>query len=138
MNEMQSEIKAAEQKEDCVTEQDKRGLEADLPPLISVTQACKLLGVGRASGYRAAATGDLVAPRARLRKRSSVHDAVDLVTLFSRTTLLKPSGPAPNDAAAVAAARIRGCSWSEVRRALAVSRQAAQQRFGSAPKGGDR
>jgi hypothetical protein len=39
---------------------------------------------------------------------------------------------------AVAAARSRGCSWTEVGRALAVSRQAAQQRFGSVPKGGDR
>jgi hypothetical protein len=36
---------------------------------------------------------------------------------------------------AVAAARRRGCSWSELGRALAVSRQAAQQRFGSCPKG---
>lgn len=41
-------------------------------------------------------------------------------------------------ASAVAGARDRGCSWSQVGRALATSRQAAQQRFGSAPKGGDR
>jgi excisionase family DNA binding protein len=32
---------------------------ADLPPLLSVEQACKLLGVSRSAGYRAAATGDL-------------------------------------------------------------------------------
>lgn len=35
------------------------GLDRELPPLISVTLACKLLGVGKASGYRAAANGDL-------------------------------------------------------------------------------
>jgi hypothetical protein len=39
-----------------VTEQTKTGLHGDLPPLISVAEACRLLGVGRASGYRAAAT----------------------------------------------------------------------------------
>jgi excisionase family DNA binding protein len=32
---------------------------ADLPPLLSVEQACELLGVGRGAGYRAAASGDL-------------------------------------------------------------------------------
>jgi excisionase family DNA binding protein len=32
---------------------------ADLPPLLSVEQACELLGVSRSAGYRAAATGDL-------------------------------------------------------------------------------
>ena len=32
---------------------------AGLPPLLSVEQACKLLGVSRSAGYRAAATGDL-------------------------------------------------------------------------------
>jgi excisionase family DNA binding protein len=32
---------------------------ADLPPLLSVGQACKLLGVSRSVGYRAAASGDL-------------------------------------------------------------------------------
>ena len=31
----------------------------DLPPLLSVEQACELLGVSRSAGYRAAATGDL-------------------------------------------------------------------------------
>jgi excisionase family DNA binding protein len=31
----------------------------DLPPLLSVEQACKLLGVSRSVGYRAAASGDL-------------------------------------------------------------------------------
>ena len=41
-------------------------------------------------------------------------------------------------ALAVALARNRGCSWGQLGRALATSRQAAQQRFGSAPKGGDR
>jgi hypothetical protein len=41
-------------------------------------------------------------------------------------------------AAAVAAARSIGCSWTHLGRALATSRQAAQQRFGSALKGGDR
>jgi excisionase family DNA binding protein len=30
-----------------------------LPPLLSVEQACKLLGVSRSVGYRAAASGDL-------------------------------------------------------------------------------
>ena len=37
---------------------------ADLPPLLSVDQACELLGVSRSAGYRAAATGDL--PTVRL------------------------------------------------------------------------
>jgi excisionase family DNA binding protein len=32
---------------------------ADLPPLLSVEQACELLGVSRSAGYRAAAAGDL-------------------------------------------------------------------------------
>jgi excisionase family DNA binding protein len=32
---------------------------ADLPPLMSVEQACELVGVSRSAGYRAAATGDL-------------------------------------------------------------------------------
>jgi excisionase family DNA binding protein len=32
---------------------------AGLPPLLSVEQACKLLGVSRSVGYRAAASGDL-------------------------------------------------------------------------------
>jgi excisionase family DNA binding protein len=32
---------------------------ADLPPLLSVQQACELLGVSRSAGYRAAASGDL-------------------------------------------------------------------------------
>jgi excisionase family DNA binding protein len=32
---------------------------AGLPPLLSVGQACKLLGVSRSVGYRAAASGDL-------------------------------------------------------------------------------
>ena len=31
----------------------------DLPPLLSVEQACELLGVSRSVGYRAAASGDL-------------------------------------------------------------------------------
>jgi excisionase family DNA binding protein len=31
----------------------------DLPPLLSVVQACKLLGISRSVGYRAAASGDL-------------------------------------------------------------------------------
>ena len=35
----------------------------DLPPLLSVEQACELLGVSRSAGYRAAATGDLPALR---------------------------------------------------------------------------
>jgi excisionase family DNA binding protein len=33
--------------------------QTDLPPLLSVEQACELLGVSRSAGYRAAATGDL-------------------------------------------------------------------------------
>jgi excisionase family DNA binding protein len=32
---------------------------SDLPPLLSVEQACELLGVSRSVGYRAAAAGDL-------------------------------------------------------------------------------
>jgi excisionase family DNA binding protein len=32
---------------------------SELPPLISVEQACKLLGISRSAGYRAAASGDL-------------------------------------------------------------------------------
>ena len=32
---------------------------ADLPPLLTVEQACELLGVSRSAGYRAATTGDL-------------------------------------------------------------------------------
>lgn len=32
---------------------------AALPPLISVQQACILLGVARTTGYRAAANGDI-------------------------------------------------------------------------------
>jgi excisionase family DNA binding protein len=32
---------------------------ADLSPLLSVEQACELLGVSRSAGYRAAASGDL-------------------------------------------------------------------------------
>jgi excisionase family DNA binding protein len=32
---------------------------SDLPPLLSVEQACKLLAVSRSVGYRAAASGDL-------------------------------------------------------------------------------
>jgi excisionase family DNA binding protein len=31
----------------------------ELPPLISVEQACKLLGISLSAGYRAAASGDL-------------------------------------------------------------------------------
>ena len=31
----------------------------DYPPLLSVEQACKLLGISRSVGYRAAASGDL-------------------------------------------------------------------------------
>ena len=34
-------------------------METDLPPLLSIEQACRLLGVSRAVGYRAAACGDL-------------------------------------------------------------------------------
>jgi excisionase family DNA binding protein len=32
---------------------------ADLPPLLSVEQACELLGVSRSAGYRAAVSDDL-------------------------------------------------------------------------------
>ena len=32
---------------------------SDLPPLLSVEQACELLGVSRSVGYRADASGDL-------------------------------------------------------------------------------
>ena len=31
----------------------------DLPPLLTIEQACTLLGVSRGVGYRAAASGDL-------------------------------------------------------------------------------
>jgi hypothetical protein len=73
VNKVQSRSEGIEGKEDCVTEEDNRGLEGELPPLISVTQACKLLGVGRASGYRAAATGDL--PTIRWNRRLYVPTA---------------------------------------------------------------
>jgi excisionase family DNA binding protein len=33
--------------------------EIELPPLLSIDQACRLLGVSRGVGYRAAASGDL-------------------------------------------------------------------------------
>jgi hypothetical protein len=73
VNEIQSQSHGVEGKEECVTEEDSRGLEGELPPLISVTQACKLLGVGRASGYRAAAAGDL--PTIRWNRRLYVPTA---------------------------------------------------------------
>jgi hypothetical protein len=38
---------------------DSAGQALDLPPLLSVEQACELLGVSRSARYRAAATGDL-------------------------------------------------------------------------------
>jgi hypothetical protein len=60
-------------KENHVKERSKKGLEGELPPLISVAQACELLGVGRASGYRAAATGDL--PTIRWNRRLYVPTA---------------------------------------------------------------
>jgi excisionase family DNA binding protein len=31
----------------------------ELPPLLSIEQACELLGISRSAGYRAAASGDL-------------------------------------------------------------------------------
>jgi excisionase family DNA binding protein len=34
-------------------------MESDLPPLISVDEACELLGISRYAGYRAAKAGDL-------------------------------------------------------------------------------
>jgi len=46
---------------------------ADLPPLLSVEQACELLGVSRSAGYRAAATGDL--PTVRWGRRLYVPTA---------------------------------------------------------------
>ena len=33
--------------------------DTELPPLLSIDQACRLLGVSRGVGYRAAAAGDL-------------------------------------------------------------------------------
>jgi excisionase family DNA binding protein len=33
--------------------------DSELPPLLSIDQACTLLGVSRGVGYRAAASGDL-------------------------------------------------------------------------------
>jgi excisionase family DNA binding protein len=44
-----------------------------LPPLISVEEACKLLGIGRSGGYRAAAAGEL--PTLRLGRRLYVPTA---------------------------------------------------------------
>jgi excisionase family DNA binding protein len=46
---------------------------SDLPPLLSVEQACELLGVSRSVGYRAAASGDL--PTMRLGRRVYVPTA---------------------------------------------------------------
>jgi excisionase family DNA binding protein len=49
----------------------------DLPPLLTIAEACKLLGIGRDVGYRAARSGDLptlrwgrrfFVPTARLRE----------------------------------------------------------------------
>jgi excisionase family DNA binding protein len=51
----------------------------DLPPLLSIEQACKLLGVSRSAGYRAAATGDL--PTLRWGRRLYVPTARLLVML---------------------------------------------------------
>ena len=45
----------------------------DPPPLLSVEQACKLLGVSRSIGYRAAASGDL--PTLRWGRRPYVPTA---------------------------------------------------------------
>jgi excisionase family DNA binding protein len=36
-----------------------QGKDEGLPPLLSIEQACRLLGVSRGVGYRAAASGDL-------------------------------------------------------------------------------
>ena len=54
---------------------------AGLPPLLSVEQACELLGVSRSAGYRAAATGDL--PTVRWGRRLYVPTArlLDLLGL---------------------------------------------------------
>jgi excisionase family DNA binding protein len=46
---------------------------ADLPALLSVEQACELLGVSRSVGYRAAASGDL--PTLRWGRRLYVPSA---------------------------------------------------------------
>jgi excisionase family DNA binding protein len=53
----------------------------DLPPLLSVEQACNLLGVSRSVGYRAAASGDL--PTLRWGRRLYVPTArlLDLLGL---------------------------------------------------------
>jgi excisionase family DNA binding protein len=44
-----------------------------LPALVSVEEACKLLGISRYSGYRAASTGEL--PTLRLGRRLYVPTA---------------------------------------------------------------
>lgn len=46
---------------------------AELPALITVIEACRLLGVGRTAGYKAAASGDL--PTIRWGKRLYVPTA---------------------------------------------------------------
>lgn len=46
---------------------------AQLPPLIGVEEACKLLGISRYSGYRAAREGEL--PTLRLGRRVFVPTA---------------------------------------------------------------
>jgi excisionase family DNA binding protein len=51
----------------------------ELPPLLSIDQACRLLGVSRGVGYRAAASGDL--PTLRWGRRLYVPTARLLVML---------------------------------------------------------
>lgn len=60
---------------------------AELPPLISVEQACQVLGIGRSAGYRAAGAGEI--PTLRLGRRVYVPTARLLVMLG----LPGPNGP---------------------------------------------
>jgi excisionase family DNA binding protein len=53
--------------------------DSELPPLLSIDQACRLLGVSRGVGYRAAASGDL--PTLRWGRRLYVPTARLLVML---------------------------------------------------------
>jgi excisionase family DNA binding protein len=53
--------------------------DTELPPLLSIDQACRLLGVSRGVGYRAAASGDL--PTLRWGRRLYVPTARLLVML---------------------------------------------------------
>jgi hypothetical protein len=82
---------------------------------------------------RRSTVGKGVAPR-RLTPSLSQREALETVEA-ARERLIRAEAELT---AAVGLARGRGCSWNQLGRALATSRQAAQQRFGSDSKGGDR